>query len=138
MKSTKRSRAGIARTETIEKLFRLFIQPILQSFIVPPGSTDNVLHRKMELYFDKTNRDIWLCRAKYPFTIKGPQWLTPSTPDRLHVDGTGNRNVPKGGYLWVRLDAKRPDIVDVEYLDQVFAVRSSDWQVFSSKCEYLL
>lgn len=139
MKSTKKkSRAGIARTETIEKLFRLFIQPILPHFIVAPGTTENVLHRKLEMYFDRENRDIWLCRAKFPFKITGPSWVTPSTPHKLHVDGTGDRNVEKGNYLWVRMDAMRPDIIDVEFKDQVFAVRASDWEVFSSKCEYIL
>lgn len=138
MGKTTKGRSGIARTETIAKIFKLFIQPLIKEFVIPQNATENVLHRKLELYFDKDNRDIWLVRAKSPFIITGPRWYTPDTPERLHVHGDGNRHVVKGDYLYVRSDGKRPDVVDIEFKDQVFATRTTDWSVLSEKVEFVL
>lgn len=135
-KSTK-SRAGIARTEVAERIFSLFIKPILRDFIVAPNSTVNELHRKLEMWFDNDKRDIWIVKAKSPFNIVGPRWYTTGTPERLHVYGDGERRVEKGEYMYVRTDERRPDVVDVEYKEQVFAVRATDWSVLQEKCEFI-
>lgn len=137
-RTIKKGRAGIARTETTLKIFNLFVKPILMEFILAPGATQDVLHRKLEMYFGKDDRDIWLVRAKVAFTIKGPRWLTDSTPEREHLQGFGERQVAKSDYLWVRTDALRPDLIDVEYKEQVFVCRTTDWAVLSEKCEYIL
>lgn len=130
-------RAGIARTETIARIFDLFIKPLLREFILPANATENVLHSKLEMWFNKNERDIWYVKCRFPFNITGPRWMSTSTPERLHIHGDGDRAVSKGDVLCVRTDSRRPDIVEVEFKNQVFVTRATDWSVLSEKVDYL-
>ena len=136
-RSTKKGRAGIARTESVLKIFDLFIKPLMREFIVAPNTTENVLHRKLEMWFNRDTRDIWFVKARLPFAITGPRWVSPSTPERLHIHGDGDRTVAKGDVLCVRTDERRPDTIEIEFKDQVFVTRATDWAVQSEKVDYL-
>ena len=133
----KTSRAGIARTDTVFRIFNLFIKPLIKEFIIAPNSTENILHRKLEMWFNKDDRDIWDVRAKSPFNLVGPRWMSLSTPERMHIHGDGERAVVKGDILCVRMDARTPNIVEVQFKEQVFVMRSYEWAVLSEKCESL-
>ena len=133
----KKSRAGIARTDTVFKIFNLFIKPLIKEFVVPPTATENVLHRKLEMWFNKDERDIWDVKCRVPFIIVGPRWMSLSTPERFHVYGDGDRTVSKGDYLCVRTDIRTPDIVEVQFKEQVFVMRATEWSVLSEKVEWI-
>ncbi len=131
-------RGGISRSEVTARIFKLFVAPLMNDFVVNRHTTDNQLHAKLEMWFNKDSRDIWLARATGSFKIPGPRWLTDSTPERLHVHGMGDRHVKKGDYLWIRYDSHKPDTVDVEFKDQVFVVQTSDWKVYADRVEEIL
>lgn len=136
MEKLTKKRSGVLKTEAAEKIFKLFIEPIASQFILPPG-LDDEFRTRMDMFFDVKNRDVWVVKARRPFGIVGPRWKDLSAPAALLLSGEGDRAVKKGDYLWVRYDALRPDIVEVEHKEQNFLVRKSDWDVLGSYCDFI-
>lgn len=136
MAQTRTKRSGMLKTEAAEKIFRLFIEPIARQFIIPEGHPDDYKTR-MEMFFDVKNRDIWVVKCRRPFNIVGPRWKDLSTPEAPLIAGDGERAVKKGDLMWVRYDALRPDIVEVEFKEQNFFVRKTDWDVLGSYCDFI-
>lgn len=126
----------IARNQTAKKIFDLFVRPLLEEFIVPHDPEfPNETQKRLEMFFCKDTRHVWAVKCIEPFKILGPAWKSPDTPLSLFVDGSGDRNVRPGDFLWIRFDSTRPDITEVEFKDQVFNVRTYDWNELSLKCE---
>lgn len=134
-KKNAKRRGGVSRSPVTKEIFRIFIAPLLNEFFLSPQNADNPLHAKLELFFCKPTRHIWLFRVVKPFKMLGPAWMTPDTPQRMHVDGAGDRDAKPGDPIYVRFDSTKSGSVDIEFKEQIFVMNLSDWQVLSEKCE---
>ena len=124
-------KSSLGRSEVLKQLFKLFIKPVLNDFAL---SEDNkhgsVYTKKLEQFFGLDYRTIILCKAKRDFKLRGPKWATPATPYKLVVGLTGDYQVNAGEPLWVRMDDRTPDFIDVETERGVFRIDRSDWLVY--------
>lgn len=120
-RSTKPRHFALARSEGLRRFYERIIAPMVRGLAVDPTEQEWA-RAKLAVWFDAPNRDIVSYKALYPFKIIGPAWETASTPLKLRVDGAGDRHVAAGDYIWVRMDARKPTELEVEFKDQVFVV----------------
>lgn len=130
------SRSALNRSENLRTLFKLFIAPIMGQFNVDQA-TDEELVAKLEMFFAVKHREIILCRALRDFKLRGPKWATKSTPHKLIPGSPEDYQVKKGDALWVRLDDRTPNSVEIETDRAIFRVDTSDWNVYSGWVEDL-
>lgn len=84
----------------------------------------------MEEIFDFKNRDITRFVAVRDFVLPGILRAAPN----MKIQGIGYRDVKEGTELYVRKDAREPDVIDVEFFggqggkDQVFCLDKSQWE----------
>lgn len=130
-----KSHRSVFRAQATTDIFNLFLKPLMKQFELGVKDPLEDLQARLEFLFCKETRHIWLFKCRRDFKIIGPRWSTTSAPEKLRVDGDGERDVKTGDYLWVRFDATRPLITEMEYKDQVFSLSTLDWQVLSEYCE---
>ncbi len=103
---------------------KYFFRPLI--VYKPEQST---LSEWYEFLFDYKHRDITRYVAQAAFTIPGILYLAPL----MKVQGVGYKDVAIGTELYVRKDARHPDIVDVEFQGgpggaaQVFCLTALEW-----------
>lgn len=111
---------------SLANIDKWFIRPLV--VYKPPLTT---LSEWYEFLFDFSNRDIVRYVAHKEFLMPGLFYLTPFTK----IQGIGHRRVSVGTELYVRKDARQPDLVDVEFnggqggADQVFALTGAEWRL---------
>jgi hypothetical protein len=110
---------------SIADIYKLFFGKLI--FYKPESMS---IQEWMEHLFDFANRDIIRFVAVRPFSLPGLYYAAGSKK----VQGMGYRKVELGDVLWVRLDARNPDTIDVEIFsgqgnkDQVFALDALQWE----------
>lgn len=106
------------------EIYEKFFGPLIQ--YKPPHYS---IKDWLEELFHFRHRDIVRYVAKRSFTLPGLYYLAPLMP----VQGIGFRSVKEGDELFVRTDARTPDVVDVEFhggqggKEQVFRLTASEW-----------
>jgi hypothetical protein len=109
-----------------------FFKPLM--VYKPPQSSINEWY---EFLFDFANRDIVRYVAQKEFVLPGILYLAPL----MKVQGLGYRKVSAGTELYVRKDARHPDIIDVEVhsgqgnKEQVFCLTASEWGWTELSCQ---
>jgi hypothetical protein len=89
------------------------------------------------ILFDYRNRDIARWRVKKRFKMPGLLCLTPIQK----IQGSGFRKAKPGDILWVRQDARTPDVIDVEWLcgkgkqEHWYSLSASEWEWVKFHCE---
>ncbi len=129
--STKRRRMTLSKE--LKRFLQVLVFPMFGNIHVNRDE-DQVLKAKLDVWFDAKNRDVILYKAVKPFKIIGPRWHSLSTPDKLMVEGDGRRDVKPGELVWVRLDARVPYMVEIEYDDQMFKVRDFEYKERYLRC----
>lgn len=123
--STKRRK--ISFTEEMKRFLKALVFPMFANIQVN-ANEDDVLRAKLDIWFDAKNRDVMLYQAVGTIKIVGPRWHSLSTPEKPFVSGDGRRTINAGDILWVRMDSRAPDVLDVEFKDQVFKVKTYDFK----------
>jgi hypothetical protein len=109
---------------SLADIYRHFLGPLIR---YKPNSLS--IKDWMEVIFDSSNRDVTRYVCKAAFKMPGLYYAAAG----VKVQGIGYRQVEPGTVLWVRMDARQPDVVDVELFtgqggkDQIFCLTRSEW-----------
>lgn len=126
----RRTRSALGRSENLRQIFKLFIAPFFDHINVDE-ETDDQLVAKLEFFFGVKYRDIIIYKAKRDFRLDGVKWKTKSTPHCIVPAGPHESMVHKGDHIWVRIDLRTPDHVEIETDKNIFRVDSHKWRVYT-------
>lgn len=129
MKTSKR----IERSPALAEIFRLFIKPIVTQMNAPYSeltSTSSAQDR-IDLWFGGTNREVIACVTTRDLTFRGEIWRDKETPNSWMHGSSSAYKIKEGAILWVRIDERTKNHVEIESDDHVFRLTYSDWLVHS-------
>jgi hypothetical protein len=131
-----KSKSAVGRSENLRKIFELFIAPLFPEIKLTEAEMDgDELMAKLEYFFGVKYRDIIVCKAKRDFRLEGSKWKSKSTPHCIVPANAHESMVHKGDHIWVRIDLRTPDYVEVETDRGIFRVDSSKWRVYYEHIE---
>ena len=121
-------------TGAIKDIFSLFVKPI--SRVLAPGEEENSLDHGIHRLFDADRRPIPWAQATGTFYLRGKRWVNGQTP---HITEEGFRavRVNKGDKLVIRFDEFMPDRIDIEFDEEVYSLKWTEWEVIRSRVEFV-
>ena len=122
----------IPRNGIDHQFYNLFLKPFMRNYVFTDGQ--NHFSEGIKAFFGAHYRSVYWCRATQPFELPGWIWRTPDDPSIRYPAG-GNRRVTKGNQLVIREDLRTPNRIDIEFKNQVFMLKKSQWDVIQEKIQ---
>jgi hypothetical protein len=120
----KRAFKSLSLEPVIRPIFRNFIEPFVEGTTLPIDPVD-----LMNMWFDVENRAVYFATFKKNVKIPGKV----RHPDNYYIRiPTADKKVGhRGDQCVVRFDERLPNIVELEYNDQVFIMDTAQWVAIS-------
>jgi hypothetical protein len=116
--------SALGASGTLRKIFNLFMKPLFKDMIVKDDMflDEHEFTSKLNLWFDAKHREIFFCEVLETFRITGTRWAAKDQPHAPLVTGVTSPEIRRGTAVWVRVDARRPDIVELETEGHMYMV----------------